>query len=303
MKNNDELMLQLIKFYCYVSDVYDSTLCVEVQRLSHNDSPKFTDIEVITTYLWGLRQEHYRINSIHTYIKNHYHDCFPSLPNYKQYVNRVNLLAPAFTRFLEILMQDGEASLESETISLLDSFPIVLANGKRKNHAKVARECCSEGYCASKDMHYYGAKIHIMGFRRAGKLPMPEYAVLTPANTHDLKAMQPVLEKMDNREVYADKAYIDQTLSETMLSKQSLLLTPIKRKKGQTAWEDHFFGAANRLFSTAVSRVRQPIESFFNWLDVKTSLQRASFVRSPSGFMSFVFGRLVFALLLLLGLI
>lgn len=31
--------------------------------------------------------------------------------------------------------------------------------------------------------------------------------------------------------------------------------------------------AANDLFSSAVSRVRQPIESLFNWLIVKTDIE------------------------------
>lgn len=57
--------------------------------------------------------------------------------------------------------------------------------------------------------------------------------------------------------------------------------------------------AANDLFSTAVSRVRQPIEAMFNWLIQKTDIQRASNVRSTKGLMIHAFGRLATAFITL----
>ena len=53
--------------------------------------------------------------------------------------------------------------------------------------------------------------------------------------------------------------------------------------------------AANDLFSTAVSKVRQPVEAIFNWLIEKTDIQRASKVRSTKGLMLHVVGRLTAA--------
>jgi hypothetical protein len=44
-----------------------------------------------------------------------------------------------------------------------------------------------------------------------------------------------------------------------------------------------------------VSRLRQPIESFFNWLTDKTDIQRAGRVRSTEGLMIHCFGKLTFA--------
>ena len=65
-------------------------------------------------------------------------------------------------------------------------------------------------------------------------------------------------------------------LNKTMMEKQnSIILTPIKKEKGQVLRD-----AADDLFSTAVSRIRQPIEAFFNWLIEKTQIQR---VRSEKG--------------------
>ena len=78
------------------------------------------------------------------------------------------------------------------------------------------------------------------------------------------------------------------------------MLTPIKGVKNQAIWEKQFNKAADDLFSTAVSRVRQPIESFFNWLIEKTDLQRASKVRSTNGLLVHVFGKIAAALIYLI---
>jgi hypothetical protein len=61
----------------------------------------------------------------------------------------------------------------------------------------------------------------------------------------------------------------------------SEILTPIKATKGESIEARQRDKAANDLFSKAVSGVRQPIESFFNWLIEHTDIQRASKVISP----------------------
>ena len=57
--------------------------------------------------------------------------------------------------------------------------------------------------------------------------------------------------------------------------------------------------AADQLYSTAVATIRQPIESFFNWIEEKVKIQIASKVRSYNGLMVHVFGKLAVAFNLL----
>ena len=77
------------------------------------------------------------------------------------------------------------------------------------------------------------------------------------------------------------------------------MLTPVKAVKGMAEVIKQRIKAANDLFSTAVSRVRQPIEAIFNWLIEKTDIQRASKVRSTNGLMIHAFGRLAAAFITL----
>lgn len=70
------------------------------------------------------------------------------------------------------------------------------------------------------------------------------------------------------------------------------MMTPVKGTKGECQDNKNRDKASNDLFSTAVSRVRQPIESFFNWLIQKTDIQRASKVRSSKGLLVHLFGKI-----------
>jgi hypothetical protein len=78
-----------------------------------------------------------------------------------------------------------------------------------------------------------------------------------------------------------------------LAEQDSLLNTPVKKKKGE------HLGMAEEILSTAVSRVRQPIESLFNWIEEKTGIQTASKVRSTQGLLVHVFGKLAAAMLML----
>jgi len=84
------------------------------------------------------------------------------------------------------------------------------------------------------------------------------------------------------------------------MTQNAVMMTPVKAIKGQSEWEKQQDRAVNDLFSKAVSRVRQPIEGWFNWLIEKTDFQRASKVRSAKGLLVHVFGKLAAAFIYLI---
>ena len=173
-------------------------------------------------------------------------------------------------------------------------MPIQLCSHKRK--AKVARELSNKGYCSTKDMHYYGIKLHLVASRVPGSLPIPSLIGITPASTHDLTALKPVLPQLAGQAIFADKAYADKPLNEQLLEKQdTFIYTPVKLIKGQSLQERQRNKAADDLFCCAVSTIRQPIESFFNWINEKTQIQNASKVRSYQGLLVHVFGKIAAA--------
>lgn len=112
----------------------------------------------------------------------------------------------------------------------------------------------------------------MLGLRRPGTLPLPDYRGLTPANDHDLPVFRQITQQLRGGEVYLDKAYADEVLRQTSQDEQALtLLTPVKKGKGQACLD-----AVDQWLSTAVCRVRQPSESFFNWLEEKTGTRHSA---------------------------
>lgn len=185
--------------------------------------------------------------------------------------------------------------LINEEISLVDSLPIMLCSGKRQG--KVAPELSDKTFCATKGIFYFGVKLHIVAFQRPRKLPLPEFLSITSASEHDLTALKPILPKLINRAIFADKAYADIPLNEQLMKDiNTFIYTPVKLVKGESETTRQFKKAADDLFSTAVSVVRQPIESLFNWLIEKTDIQNAAKVRASKGLITHIFGSIATAL-------
>jgi hypothetical protein len=75
------------------------------------------------------------------------------------------------------------------------------------------------------------------------------------------------------------------------------LFTSVKAVKGTPEVIKQRELAANNLFSTAISKIRQPIESLFNWLIEKINMQNVSKVRSTNGLLLHCFGEMAIAAL------
>jgi len=117
---------------------------------------------------------------------------------------------------------------------LLIRFQHVLAKQKRSSQAAVASEFADKGYCSSKGVFFYGAKLHVVGERRSGTMPVLECAGLTPGSENDLTALRRVLPTFENGELYGDKAYCDGPMKARLAKEQNLeVFTPVKKRKGQ----------------------------------------------------------------------
>ena len=289
-------IFKLITLYCYICECYDKELRWHCERFSNNNSPDFTDEELLTIYIFSMMEEEkYKVKSIHGYAKKYLHDWFPKLPSYQTFNNRLNRLAPAFPPLIACLLKEVDTTGVRFDVSLLDSMPIITCSGKRSG--KVATQITDKGYCSTKKLHYYGAKLHGIAFHRKGKLPLPEFFSLTKSSEHDLNAVREILPHLKNRAVIGDKAYSNKDLIEILEKEHGVsIYTPTKFIKGDSRLTRQFKFAADKLFSTAVSRLRQPIESLFNWLIEKTDIQRASKVRSTKGLTVHVFGRIAAAI-------
>jgi len=148
-----------------------------------------------------------------------------------------------------------------------------------------------KGFCSTKSMYYYGLKLHALAFRRPSHLPFPESLIITPSSENDLNVQKQYWSSIINRIFYSGKIYNDEDFFKNMTeTNNSTMLTPVKAVKNQSETIVQRDKVANDLYLIAVSKIRQPIETLFNWLIEKTDIQRASKVRSTKGLIVHVFG-------------
>jgi len=291
--------LKLISIYLYICKLHNEELKYMTQRYTNNDKPEFTDQEIMTLYLFAVQEEkRFSVSQVYSFANNYLSSWFPALPSYKAFNNRLNRLSEAFKAVAAHSFATFVPSECDVDVSLLDSMPIITCSGKRK--AKVAVEITDKGYCSTKSMYYFGFKLHALAFHNPHRLPFPEQIVITPASENDLNVFRQDWSNIPNRTFFGDKIYNDAKFFQDLaINVNSTMLTPVKAVKGQPDVIKQRDKAADDLFSTAVSTVRQPIESLFNWLIAKTDIQRASKVRSTNGLLVHVFGKIAAAFIYL----
>jgi hypothetical protein len=285
--------IQLIQLYVLVCHVYDTRSETCFQRLSNNSKPTFTDQELATIYLFGHLNGLFEKKAMHQLIETYWRHFFPNLPAYQTFVARLNLLEPTFQTiggYLQKLLQDR---FEPEIDRLIDSVPVMLAAGGHAYSARVARDVADVGYCASKKIYFHGVRLHTIAQRRSGKIPLPNQIWLREGSCHDLRSVREQLISLPNSSLIGDKAFLDPLLQAMLLEQQTKLYAPVKKPKGKE------LSATEKYYNRLVSRLRQPIESFFNWLIDKTDIQRAGTVRCTEGLMLHCWGKLTFAFFLL----
>ena len=155
---------RLIGVYVKTCEFWKQGLSFHVQRMSHNNDFLLTDEEIIAVFLNGIMTGRTQIKSIYNFTVSHLYEWFPHIGTYETFVRRLNQISDAFAGLSEMLSSahfPGEAQRQQK---LVDSMPIVLAKAKRSSRAKVSPENADKGYCGSKDMFYYGVKLHVVGY-------------------------------------------------------------------------------------------------------------------------------------------
>ncbi len=302
--------IELIRLFYWVSDAFEGGGHLYAQRFNKNNSSMgldFLDEEALTIYYYGIKSRHTTVKDTYTYARKHLLGWFPNLPSYTKFNERLNFLNPAMAYMAQLALKGNRVPIWLHEVhagsgfldAVLDSMPIILAKGGRSDSAKVAREVADKGYCSTKKLWYHGVKLHQLGICVPSRMPDPQCLMLSAASEHDNTAFkEQIAPKFRGLRVFLDKAYHDEAAAPMLLEKFGILTEPAhKRKKNQK--ELHY---DQKLRNTEVSRVRQPCESFFNWIIEKTGIQVASKVRSLKGLMKHVFGKLTAALLALNGI-
>jgi hypothetical protein len=284
---------QLIELYLFACHVYDTRATTCFQRLSNNVQPDFTDQELVAIYLFGHWQGLFEKKAIHRLVDKYWRHYFPNLPAYQTFVARLNLLEQTFQTIGGYLNEMLAESGTPEIDHIIDSMPVMLARGGHAYAARVARDVSNVGYCASKRTYFHGVRLHTIAHRRCGVMPLPMQVWLREGSCHDLQSVREQAIRLPGSALIGDKAFPDSTFQQMLEEQCTTLLAVRKKPKGKELSE------TEKYYNRMVSRLRQPIESFFKWLIDKTDIQRAGRVRSTEALMVHCWGKLTFAVYLL----
>ena len=294
LDDDDSLLIWL---YLEISDlVSQSELPLYTTRFSPNHVPFFTDAELFTCGIFAELVMGKDKKAGYEYIKKHYGDWFPRLPGYEVYTRKLNKYHEALAYIYKALGRKYGAA--DQAFAMIDTAPIEVCQAQHSQKSTAAQPFVSKGYCPAKKRYYIGAKLQILAQGRAQKLPWPIEFALASAAIHDLEIAKETLpnSELENIALYGDKAYKDQQWQlELFESKTITVITPLKKRKGQTSLM-LFQQAANSIHSS----IRQPIDSLFAWIHKKTGIQNASKVRSQNGLFYHVCVKMLAALIFMI---
>ena len=182
-------MNKLIELYCAICHhSEDSRIAEKMQHGSNNKSAQFTDVELMTAYLWGAQQGLLTRKSIYNFIRTYHLGEFQKLPSYQAFCRRLNRLAAAFAALAEVLFEQKLASSGPTHGHVLDSCPVMVSVGPRSNTAKTARDLCNLTRNPTKNLWYHGVKLHVFAQLRPHQLPIPCAVQISKASLCDLWA-------------------------------------------------------------------------------------------------------------------
>jgi hypothetical protein len=145
----------LILLYLLVDDAY-RIVTFGGRLRQRGPEPKLSDVEVLTMEIFGEQQGRHDDAAIHRYFDGHWRPFFPALGSYQAFARQCAALSLIKQRILNLLFP------ASDTIHILDGFPIPVCHACRGHRCRTFRGEAAWGYCATKKEHFYGLRGHLV---------------------------------------------------------------------------------------------------------------------------------------------
>jgi hypothetical protein len=182
-----------------------------------------TDAEVITIEICGEYFGLHQDEDIFDYFRAHYQHFFPQLRERTGFVRQAaNLWAVKASIQQRLTQISGQAA---DWVQAIDTLPLPVCT-----YTRSQRDCCFKpeadyGYCAAKDMKYYGFKLGL----RISRAGMIIHYPLLPARPHDSQLLDDLVAGFEGV-VPADKGFIDGVRQEELAKKRHVELVVPARK-------------------------------------------------------------------------
>jgi Transposase DDE domain len=218
---------KILTLYCLCADC--------LQALGHAERPQqqMSDAEVVTTAFVAMLFFRGTFEAARALLGAPWY--MPHMLSRSRLNRRLHRLKELLLTLLELLGQTWK-HLNTESIYILDSFPIAVCDNYRIPRAKIYRHGAYRGYIASKPRYFYGLKIHLL----VTKDGQPVECYLMPGSYSDVRVLKPFqFDLPEGSQIYADKAYNDYVLEDVLEESVHLQLCPIRKKHSKRTVPPH----------------------------------------------------------------
>ena len=192
-------------------------------------APALTDEEVITIELCGEYFKLARDEDIFAYFQAHYQDWFPQLRDRTLFVRQAATLWQVKALIQQRLTPvSGQAQAP---VQVIDTLPLPVCGLTRAPRDRCFKPHADYGYCAAKQLHYYGFKLGL----RVARSGMIIHYPLLPARPHDVQLTDELVADFAGV-VSADKGFIDAVRQALLAERQGVTLVTTPRQRMQAAF-------------------------------------------------------------------
>ena len=219
----------IITVYCLVEAHYQHLTAI--QPIRHGGfAPQLSDVEVITMVICGEFFKLPRDTDLFAYFRAHYPHFFPALTNrtlfVRQAANLWQLQAAIQRRLVRV---SGHAA---DSVQVIDTLPLPVCTytrGGRRDHCFPGQ--ADYGYCAAKQLHYYGFKLGL----RITRCGLITHYPLLAARPHDIQYLDALVDGYAGGLIAADKGCIDQYQHALLAQHQGIqVVTPPRARMPST---------------------------------------------------------------------
>src|SRR5215212_157790 len=229
----------IITVYCLVCEQYQAIQTTYALRRG-GFAPALSDAEVITLEICG---EYFKLNTdqdIFDYFRAHYRAWFPNLTERSLFVRQAaNLWQVKAAIQQRLTVVSGQAA---DPVQVIDTLPLPVCGYTRAKRDRCFKGDADYGYCAAKELHYYGFKLGL----RIARSGMITYYPLLPARRHDINALDDLVDGFAGL-VPADKGFIDGVRQALLEERQGVLVVTPARKGMAARYHPHVLKACKRI--------------------------------------------------------
>lgn len=220
----------IIMVFCLVSEIYHQ-LCPQPLR-TRGFAPALSDEEVITMDICGEYFGYFREEDLFDYFYNHYRHFSPKLTERTGFVRQSANLALIKMQIQQHLTKiSGQAE---DDCQIIDTIPLPVCTFTRAPRDRCFQPEADYGYCAAKQMNYYGFKLGL----RISRLGMITHFALLPARPHDSQLLDDLIAGYEGI-IIGDKAFLDGWRQEQLATRRHVALVTGSRKNMTKQLPEH----------------------------------------------------------------